>query len=125
MRKILCFTFMSLMFMPASGVRAQEDAPGRAAPSRSPEGPRRALPARISGEDLDEFRRAIAPMTRLLMETVTEAWLDMLEKPETAQRIAAYTRNYYEALIQEGFAREEALQIVSSSNIPSPPELSR
>ena len=34
-------------------------------------------------------------------------------------RLAAFTRHYYEALIRQGFTKDEALQIVAGLGIPA------
>ena len=44
-----------------------------------------------------------------------DAALDLLAKPETAYRIAAYKHNLYTALIKEGFTPEDSLKIVVAS----------
>ena len=44
----------------------------------------------------------------------TDSTLDLLAKPETASRLAAYVHNFYEALMKEGFSSEEALQIATT-----------
>lgn len=50
-----------------------------------------------------------------------DALLDYAGKPETAQRLAKATRALYDALIAEGFSKEEAFQIVlSDRGLPSP-----
>ncbi len=36
-----------------------------------------------------------------------------LQKPETAQALATFVRNFYDALIAKGFTKEEALRIVA------------
>ncbi len=43
-----------------------------------------------------------------------DAALDLLAKPETANRIAAYVRHFYLALAKEGFTPEESLRIVTA-----------
>jgi len=54
-----------------------------------------------------------------MMTSMYEGMLVVLERPETAERMAAFTRNYYEALVRRGFTREEALRIVATVGIPS------
>ena len=41
-----------------------------------------------------------------------------LNKPETATKLAKFQRNYYEALIKEGFTKDEAMKIIVSSTNP-------
>ena len=40
------------------------------------------------------------------------ARLEVLARPETAERLAAYARNLYEALLARGFGQEQAVQMV-------------
>ena len=46
---------------------------------------------------------------------------DAATKPEVAARFAKYKRNYYLALIKEGFSADEALRIVVATNDPGLP----
>jgi len=41
------------------------------------------------------------------------ARMAVLQKPETAQALATFVRNFYDALIAKGFTKEEALRIVA------------
>ncbi len=43
-----------------------------------------------------------------------DAALDLMAKPETANRVAAYVRHLYLALAKEGFSPEESLRIVTA-----------
>ena len=47
-----------------------------------------------------------------------EGTLAALAKPENAERLADFTKNYYDALIKRGFTKEQALQIVMAVGIP-------
>lgn len=38
-----------------------------------------------------------------------------LTRPEVAERLATFTRNYFEALLHKGFSRDEALRIVAAT----------
>ncbi len=48
---------------------------------------------------------------------LADATLDLLAKPETAARVAAFKRNLYEALMKEGFTSEEAVQVMGESDL--------
>ncbi len=48
---------------------------------------------------------------------MSDAVLDFLAKPETAERIAAYKHNLYTALIKEGFSAEEALEVMNEGDL--------
>ena len=43
-----------------------------------------------------------------------DARLDLLAREDSAERLAAYARNLYEALIARGFGHNEAVQLVAA-----------
>jgi hypothetical protein len=47
------------------------------------------------------------------------AQLAALAKPETAEKMARYVKNFQNALLKDGFSREEALKIVTSLPLPT------
>jgi len=47
-----------------------------------------------------------------------EGTLAALAKPENAERLADFTKNYYDALVRRGFTKDQALQIVTAVGIP-------
>jgi hypothetical protein len=59
----------------------------------------------------------MGPMYESMMEAMVEGTLKAFEKPETIERLARFSRRYYDALIKQGFTKEEALQIVAGSGI--------
>lgn len=54
-----------------------------------------------------------------MIEVGIESQLTVLSKPEAAEKMARYVRNFQEALIKQGFSKEEALRIVTSLSLPS------
>ena len=59
------------------------------------------------------------------MEHMTEVMvgdqLAVVSKPETAEQLTTFTRNYYKALVKKGFTKNEALQIITSiQGLPTP-----
>lgn len=58
---------------------------------------------------------AMVPAT----EAIIEAELALAARPETAQRIAMFKRNLFQALTKDGFTSEQAFQIVLSTAMPS------
>ena len=56
-----------------------------------------------------------------MMEAMMEGMLKVMAKPENIELLATFTRRYYEALIQKGFTKDEALQIVVAAGIPRMP----
>lgn len=56
----------------------------------------------------------MGPVMGSMMEQMMAGVIDLMARPETAGKLAAFTWNYYEALVKKGFTKEEALRIVSS-----------
>ncbi len=54
-----------------------------------------------------------------LVEEALKRKADALAAPEIAVQFAKFVRNYYEALLDEGFTSQEALEIVTATGIPS------
>ncbi len=59
----------------------------------------------------------MGPMYESMMQAMIEGTLKAFEKPETIERLARFSRRYYEALMKQGFTKEEALQIVAGAGI--------
>jgi len=62
---------------------------------------------------------AMAPMMGKMMEAMIEAQLAVVSKPDSAEKMARYVKNFYQALIKQGFSKEEAFKIVTSISMPS------
>ena len=60
----------------------------------------------------------MGPMYETMMQAMFDGTLKALERPETVDRLAHFARRYYEALVKEGFSKEEALAIVAGAGIP-------
>ena len=61
----------------------------------------------------------MGPMYEAMSQAMIEGTLKALERPETVDRLAAFTRHYYDALIKQGFSKDEALEIVAGVGIPA------
>jgi hypothetical protein len=57
------------------------------------------------------------PWMKEQAENMLGTWLSALTRPEVAERIAAFTRNYYDALVAKGFSADEALRIVMAHGV--------
>jgi hypothetical protein len=66
-------------------------------------------------KDLD----ASVPVTVKATDISVAAQVSALAKPETAEKMARYVKNFHNALIKEGFTKEEALKIVTSMPLPA------
>lgn len=62
----------------------------------------------------------MGPMMGRMMSSMLNATLEVLAQPATAERMATFTRNYFDALLGKGFTREEALRIVLAHGVPMP-----
>src|SRR2546422_10963355 len=67
----------------------------------------------------------MGPMMGQMMEAMMEGMLRVMAKPESADRLATFTKNYYDALIRKGFTKEQALQIVIATGMPRMPNAGR
>lgn len=54
-----------------------------------------------------------------LTEASINAQMVMAANPETAERLAAFKKNFYDALVKKGFTPAQSFQIVLSTNPPS------
>ncbi len=59
----------------------------------------------------------MGPMYETMSQAMIEGTIKALERPETIERLARFARRYYEALMKQGFSKEEALQIVAGAGI--------
>jgi hypothetical protein len=62
----------------------------------------------------------MVPMMGKMAEVSIEVQLAAAEKPETARRIAAFKKNLYEALAQQGFSKDQAFTIMLNTPLPAP-----
>ena len=60
-----------------------------------------------------------------LTEVTIEAQLKVAERPETADRIAAFKKNLCDALLKKGFSGEQATQITLATSPPSAAPMSK
>lgn len=69
---------------------------------------------------IQQQMQMMGPMMGMMMEGMMESMLATLAKPQTAERLATFTKSYYDALVRKGFTKEEALRIVTAVGIPMP-----
>ena len=68
---------------------------------------------------MDATMGVMVPMMGRMSEVIIEAQLKFAAQPETAERIATFKKNLYDALLRKGFSKSDALQIVIATGIPS------
>jgi len=61
----------------------------------------------------------MGPMYETMMKSMIEGTLKALAEPENVERMAVFTRRYYQALMKQGFTKDEALQIVAGVGVPA------
>ncbi len=65
------------------------------------------------------MQEMMGPMMSSMMASMMEGMLTVLAKPESADRLATFTRNYYEALLRKGFNEEQALRLTAAVGFPA------
>jgi hypothetical protein len=68
---------------------------------------------------MDASMVSMLPMLGRMTEAHLEAQLKVAERPETAERIATFKKNLFDALRKKGFTAEQSLQITNSTPLPS------
>lgn len=106
-RKMLRFGIVAMMLFAAGGGLATS---AQAADRQPP-----------NGERMQAMASTMAPMMSQMIQGMMEATFVVLENPQTGKRLAVFTRNYYDALVEQGFPNDEALKIIMSVGIPGPP----
>lgn len=108
----------ALLVLTLPGTAAAQEPLGEPAPSDT------LPPQEVFAEMQAQLERLLPVMRQMvisLREALPELEGDGAAGPEVAavaQRAARLTRAYYEALLAEGFTREEALRIVSGGHAP-------
>lgn len=60
----------------------------------------------------------LSAMMSGMMAGVLESYLDFLARPSTSARLAKFQKNYYDALQEEGFSKQEAFELLQASGNP-------
>lgn len=74
-----------------------------------------------SEETFQNVQQMMGPMMGQMMTVMMNSMFDVLSDKSNAEKLAEFTKNYYDALINKGFSKEDALKIVISVGIPSIP----
>ena len=85
------------------------------------------LPSKPSPEDMQRMMDSTSAMLPTLARTTEvqlEAQLKVAERPETAERIATFKKNLFDALRRKGFTAEQSLQIINTTSWPTAAPLS-
>jgi predicted PurR-regulated permease PerM len=74
---------------------------------------------------MEDTMSSMLPFMGKMIEITMKVQFETLAKSETAESLASYTKNYYDALIRKGFTKEEALKIATNTGIPSFPSMQK
>ncbi|MEP7326544.1 MAG: hypothetical protein ABI836_11390 [Gemmatimonadota bacterium] len=64
---------------------------------------------------------SIGPIFSTMMGSMYAGIIEYMARPETAAKLAAFTKNYFDELMKKGFTREEALMLVRGMGMPGIP----
>jgi len=67
----------------------------------------------------EEMPQTMAPMMRQLIESMMEGMLTIMAKKEYAEKLALFKKNFYDALLAQGFTKEQAMEIVVATGVPA------
>lgn len=68
---------------------------------------------------MDQMEMFMGPMMGRMMESMVEGLLTALARPDNAERLATFAKNYFDALRRKGFTDEQALRLVAAVGFPS------
>lgn len=80
-----------------------------------------------AGEEAGQRPNATSPLFKhselqgqllSLLVQAADVYLDYLARPQTAEKLATFQKNYYDALIKKGFSKEQAFQLVRDAGNP-------
>lgn len=103
---LLCATALAQPVAPASS------AAGRVQPSPEEMG-------KMMEATMNASMNAMVPAMAKASEAILEVTLQKAEDPATARRIARFKRNLYEALLKEGFSKQQAFAILQTTSVPA------
>ena len=112
MKRITCFMSICLLLLAVclgTQVRAADQATD-AKKERTPEEMKQFMDATFG---------AMVPMMAKITEIAIQTQLKEGAKLETAAQLATFKKNLYDALIKQGFSKQDAFQIMLNTSLPS------
>lgn len=70
---------------------------------------------------MDSSMLSTLPMLERMTEAHLQAQLKVAERPDTAEKVASFKKNLFDALRRKGFTAEQSLQITTATPLPSAP----
>lgn len=83
--------------------------------------PKRPPQVEVTPDSVQNQMDAMMPMMGQMMMVMMKAMLDVAALPETADKMATFSKNFFDALMAKGFTRDEALRIVMATGLPTMP----
>jgi hypothetical protein len=71
-------------------------------------------------QNTQNYLAPMAPMMAQMNAAMLEGLLVEIAKPETAERLATFKKNFYDSLRKKGFTHKEALDIVIATPLATP-----
>ena len=75
-------------------------------------------PTKAESAQFAQMQGMMGPMMEQMMTAGMTATLRVLARPESAQQLATFVKNFYDALVAKGFSKEDALKIVAAVGMP-------
>ncbi|MBU0995255.1 MAG: hypothetical protein KJ737_22390 [Proteobacteria bacterium] len=73
---------------------------------------------RPGDSQINEEMKQMAPIFGNVSKGMIMGRFAVLSEPDTVKMLARFAKNYYDALVEAGFTKEQAFQIVLSTGIP-------
>lgn len=70
-------------------------------------------------QNFEKMSKQMTPMFGNMVESMMQGKLRVFAQQDTTILLAKFVRNFYDALMDEGFSKEEALHIVTSFGFPA------
>ena len=72
-------------------------------------------------QQIDQIMNQMYPHMEKILTLSMTTYFETLGDSDSAEQLASFTKNYFDALVAKGFTKEEALQIVISVGTPVVP----
>lgn len=96
----------SLCLLAAASIVEAQARPAQATPSQ---------------EQMQQQMDMMGPAMARMTENMYAGMLRALAKPESAEHLATFMKNHRDALVARGFTKDEAMQIVKGTGMPTTP----
>lgn len=106
----------AILFALLTGLAGYASAQATSAPSQALPPP---FPMPKATEVFESTMGAMVPLMAKMSEAQLDTQLTMAERPETAERVAAFKKNLFDALRRKGFTVEESIRIVVGTPLPT------